>query len=123
MDWTATGSAVRHLVTGIAVQHGAGALTIDCRTLEGGGLSFTFIDTAPNGRARAVPIIHEMFEHGDDASPTKYGGTGIEIALAYKLAQLLGGSIGTVHLADGRPATVLTLPELTSAAPALPFAA
>ncbi len=123
LDWTATGSAIRHLVTGIAVQHGTGALTIDCRALAEGGLSFTFIDTGPDGQARAVPIIHEMFEHGDDASPTKYGGTGIEIALAYKLAQLLGGSIVTVHLSDGRPATMLSLPELTSAAPALPFAA
>jgi hypothetical protein len=53
-----------------------------------------------------------MFEHSDDASPTKYGGTGIEIALAFKFAQLLGGEIRSVTNASGRPATILTIPDL-----------
>jgi signal transduction histidine kinase len=111
MDWTAAGSAVRHLISGIANQHGTGTIVVDCDSRSGKGLVFTLVDTSPEGTARPVSILREMFEHGNDSSPTKYGGTGIEIALAYKFAQLLGGDIVSATLADGRPATILTLPE------------
>lgn len=117
LDWTAAGSAVRHLVSGIASQHGAGRIVLICGSAADGTLTFSFVDVSPEGSARPIKIIREMFEHGDDASPTKYGGTGIEIALAYKFAQLLGGTIASTRLADGRPATVLALPEHTPAEP------
>lgn len=117
LDWTATGSAVRHLVSGIASQHGSGKLLLSCEAGADRSIAFTFVDTSKEGEPRHTMIIREMFEHGDDASPTKYGGTGIEIALAYKFAQLLGGTIASTRLDDGRPATVLTLPEHISAAP------
>jgi signal transduction histidine kinase len=115
-DWTAAGAAVRHLITGIAAQRvGEGRIIVECESPPEGGLRFSFIDLSPEGVARQVSILREMFEHGDDASPTKYGGTGIEIALAYKFAQLLGGDITSVKV-DGRPATILTLPEQSAAA-------
>jgi signal transduction histidine kinase len=110
-DWAAVGSTVKHLVAGIAGQHREGKLTIALHTQADGGLVFTFTDLAPAGSARPTAIVQEMFEHTDDASPTKYGGTGIEIALSYKFAQLLGGSIMSVSLAGGRPATLLTIPS------------
>jgi signal transduction histidine kinase len=117
LDWTAAGSAVRHLVSGIASQHGKGRIVLTCETGADGSLVFSFVDMSPEGAARPVTIIREMFEHGDDTSPTKYGGTGIEIALAYKFAQLLGGTIASVHLHDGRPATMFALPEYAAADP------
>jgi signal transduction histidine kinase len=117
LDWTAAGSAVRHLVSGIASQHGKGKLILSCAAGTDGSIVFTFVDTNERGAARPIVIIREMFEHGDDASPTKYGGTGIEVALAYKFAELLGGTISSVTLDDGRPATVLTLPEHVVATP------
>jgi len=117
LDWTATGSAVRHLVSGIASQHGKGRIALICDTAANDSLAFSFIDMSPEGIARPVTIIREMFEHGDDTSPTKYGGTGIEIALAYKFAQLLGGTITSTRLDDGRPATVLSFPEHVVADP------
>ncbi|MBA2920461.1 MULTISPECIES: HAMP domain-containing sensor histidine kinase [Sphingomonas] len=117
LDWTAAGSAVRHLVSGIASQHGKGRLMLSCDSAADGSIAFTFVDLTEEGAARPVVIIREMFEHGDDASPTKYGGTGIEIALAFKFAELLGGTIVSTTLGDGRPATVLTLPEHSSANP------
>jgi signal transduction histidine kinase len=114
MDWSSTGAAVRHLISGIAIQRHEGRIIVDCESPAEGGLRFTFVDMSLDGRARPVSILREMFEHGDDASPTKYGGTGIEIALAYKFARLLGGDIASVELA-GRPATILTLPEQSAA--------
>jgi hypothetical protein len=122
LDWTATGAAVRHLIGGIASQHGEGKLVLRCDASGHNALIFTFIDLSKDGVPRPITIIREMFEHGDDTSPTKYGGTGIEIALAYKFAQLLGGAIVSKTLDGGRPATVLTIPEYV-AAPAQPLAA
>ncbi|MDB5671567.1 MAG: hypothetical protein JWO25_2526 [Alphaproteobacteria bacterium] len=123
LDWTAAGAAFRHLISGIANQHANGKLIVTCEARTGIGLFFAFINVSSDGSARPVPIINEMFEHNDDTSPTKYGGTGIEIALAQKFAQLLGGSIVTTSLADGRPGTRLTIPERAAAASARPLAA
>jgi signal transduction histidine kinase len=117
LDWTAAGAAVRHLMSGIASQHGKGRLALSCDIASDGAIAFTFVDMTEAGAARPIVIIREMFEHGDDASPTKYGGTGIEVALAYKFAELLGGTIASARLDDGRPATVLTLPEHSAAQP------
>jgi light-regulated signal transduction histidine kinase (bacteriophytochrome) len=54
-----------------------------------------------------------MFEHSDDASPTKYGGTGIEIALAFKLAQLLCGTIDQETGSDGTKSISLVIPDVS----------
>lgn len=109
VDWAATGSAVRHLASGIAVQQSSGKLLLHCETRPEGELIFTFIDMSPEGRVRPVSIVGEMFEHGDDSSPTKYGGIGIEIALAYKFAFLIGGTIDPAARVGGRPAATLTI--------------
>jgi signal transduction histidine kinase len=58
-------------------------------------------------------IVQEMFEHSDDTSPTKYGGTGIETALAFKLAQFLCGTIDP-DSRDGSKSIVLNIPDLSS---------
>jgi signal transduction histidine kinase len=111
-DWNAVGATVRHLVAGIADPGRRGKLIISLRVEDYDKLVFEFIDEAPEGAARPIEIVEEMFEHSDDASPTKYGGTGIEIALAFKFAQLLGGEIRSQKTASGRAATLLTIPDL-----------
>jgi len=109
-DWTAVGSTVKHLISGIVSQNSGGRLAMALAP-RGRGLQWTLTDYATTGEARAVAISQEMFEHSNDMSASKYGGTGIEIALAYKYAQLLGGSIESVTLADGRPATQFFVPD------------
>jgi signal transduction histidine kinase len=115
-DWSALGAAVKHLAAGIASHQGRGKLVIRYGAADD-GVAFTFTDLSPQGEARTVAISREMFEHDDDMTPTKYGGTGIGIALAYKFAQLLGGSITTVALPDGRSATQLFLPDMSASRP------
>jgi signal transduction histidine kinase len=112
-DWTAAESVVRHLIAGIVSPNADGALTVWVDT-DGDGLAFTLVDTDATGFARAIVISQEMFEHGGDVSSTKYGSTGIEIALSYKFAGLLGGTIRSITLADGRPATQILLPNLVA---------
>lgn len=117
-DWTSVGATVKHLAAGIASQRQPGQLTV---SFEGsrGGLVVRFVDRDENGVNRPVVMIEEMFEHSDDASPTKYGGTGIEIALAFKLAHLLCGTIDRKTARDGTNAIVLKIPDLAAMAPAL----
>lgn len=122
MDWTAVGSAVRHLIGGVISEHGNGQLSLTWSASSDAGFVLTLVNTSSEGVVRPATVAHEMFEHGDDASPTKYGSAGIETALAQKFARLLGGVIATAILPDGRPATVLTIPQV-SAARARPLAA
>ena len=113
-DWTALNATVRRLAAGTASHAQPGTLEIHVDGNAGECLSLLFIDRAPSGAARPITIMEEMFEHSDDASPTKYGATGIEIALAFKLALLLGGSIASVTTDSGEPAALLTVPDLSS---------
>jgi len=115
-DWTALGSTVRHLIIGILTQNEDGCVDVTVsRQPDQHALVIKVQDTAPDGEVRPIPISPEVFVHVDDATASKYGGTGIEIALSLKFAQLLGGDIQSVTLADGSPATLLTVPDLAVA--------
>jgi signal transduction histidine kinase len=112
-DWTSAGATIKHLAAGIATSKDDGRLSVVIEA-KGSGLVARFTDFDPSGRSRPVTILHEMFEHTDDASPTKYGRTGIEIALAFKLAQLLCGTIDQEKSNDGTKSITLTIPDLTA---------
>ena len=111
-DWNAAGGTVKHLIAGIINQNRKGALTISLGVKKQ-ALIVNFVDRGDDGKARPIAIATEMFEHDDDATPTKYGATGIEIALAFKLAQLLGGSIRQSVLPGGEPAAELKIPGMS----------
>ena len=108
-DWAAMGATVKHLIAGIVSQNSGGRIVIALAP-RGRGLQCTVTDHASDGRAREVAISQEMFESSDDMSASKYGGTGIEIALSYKYAQLLGGTIEAA-LEGNRPVTRLFIPD------------
>lgn len=112
-DWSSAGATIRHLAAGIASSNQDGRLVI---TIEPTDIGFgvRFADFDESGQSRAIAIMHEMFEHSDDASPTKYGRTGIEIALAFKLAQLLCGTIDQTTSAGVANNIILTIPDLTA---------
>jgi signal transduction histidine kinase len=111
-DWSSVGATIKHLAAGIASQKDAGRLTVSVET-KANAMLVRFADFDSSGRTRPMVMIQEMFEHSDDASPTKYGGTGIEIALAFKLAQLLCGTIDQETAPDGTKSLTLTVPDLT----------
>jgi signal transduction histidine kinase len=116
-DWASVGATIKHLAAGIATSKEDGRLVITIEP-KGKGMTARFIDFDDRGRARPISVMQEMFEHSDDASPTKYGRTGIEIALAFKLAQLLCGTIDQETVADGAKGITLTIPDLTAIEPA-----
>ena len=113
-DWTALSATVQHLVAGIADHHGDGCIRIAFAPVGADHkLVIRFQDISPDGTIRMTNISQEMFEHEQDASSSKYGGTGIEIALSFKFVHLLGGELRTIALADGASVTELIVPDLS----------
>ena len=114
-DWDALGGALRHLATGIAARTaGTHRLMLSVEANGLGGVTLALTEDASNTTLIPEASLHETFDHHDDASPTKYGGTGIEIALAHKFAQLIDAIIKPGRQLDGTAANLLIVPDLAS---------
>ncbi len=123
-DWDALGGALRHLATGIASRTaGVHQLTLTIERNSLGGITMALTEDNPEARLISETSLNDAFDHDDDSSPTKYGGTGIEIALAQKFARLIGGVIKPGQQRDGREANLLIIPDLSSRQIELPVAA
>lgn len=112
-DWKALGQAVRHLCASVASQNGEGQIEVALVPHVSGGLTISLVDRDLAGNPRPPVALQESFEHQDDASSSKYGGTGIEIALAIKFTQLIGGDISNGLDAKGGGITQLVIPADT----------
>lgn len=109
-DWKALGQAVRHLCAAVASHNEEGTVELAFVPAITGGLTISLMDRDPAGKLRAPIALQENFEHQDDASASKYGGTGIEIALAIKFAQLIGADIANGSDAQGGEITTFAIP-------------
>ena len=114
-DWDALGGALRHLATGIAARTvGTHLLTLTVEPNGLGGVTMALTEDNANTTLISEASLHETFDHHDDTSPTKYGGTGIEIALAHKFAKLIDAVIKPGRQLDGRAANLLIVPDLSA---------
>jgi signal transduction histidine kinase len=109
-DWGALTKAVSHVLLGAAASPTGGALHLHVGTGRGGMCLFKIVDA--NGAADGRPInkLFDIFHDDRDASPTKYGGAGIGLALGQKFVMLVGGTIGVTHGAFGERTFTITLP-------------
>lgn len=122
-DWNAFGQALRLLCASLAERKLGGTIEIACAPTAGGGLAASVVEIGGDGAARVPAAMEGSFEHGDDTSATKYGETGIEIALALKFAGLIGGDIVDAWDALDRPVRQLRVPDLATLRSPLPLAA
>jgi signal transduction histidine kinase len=60
---------------------------------QDGRVNFEVRDTGIGIEEHVLPALFEHFTVGDDSSASKYGGTGLGLALARKLSRLMGGDV------------------------------
>src|SRR3546814_6488731 len=86
-DWAALSNAVKHILLGAASASAGGVLEL---SVSGADPDFCTIRiTDPSGAAdrRPVETLFDIFHDDKDASPTKYGGAGIGLALGLKFVR------------------------------------
>ncbi len=105
-DWQALRTVVLKLAHGLSRAPDAGHLELRLMR-HADGFDLLAIDHAANGKARAIEINREMFEDSGDVSSTKYGSVGIELSLAHKFIELMGGATAAVTSDDRRPALLV----------------
>jgi signal transduction histidine kinase len=60
---------------------------------KGGVVRFSVRDTGPGVAPERFASLFEQFNLGGDTSASKYGGTGLGLALSQKISRLLGGDV------------------------------
>ena len=60
---------------------------------HGDGVVIKVQDTGIGIAGESLPALFEKFSVAEDASTSKYGGTGLGLALSLKLCKLMGGGI------------------------------
>jgi signal transduction histidine kinase/CheY-like chemotaxis protein len=70
-----------------------GTVTLSSK-IEDGWIKISVRDTGPGIRPENVRNLFENFGEAEGATSSKYGGTGLGLALSRKLCRLLGGEIG-----------------------------
>lgn len=95
-----------------------GGVSIKAAALADKGLVEILVqDTGIGIKPEDLPVIFQDFKQLEPAMTREHGGAGIGLALAKKLAELLGGSI-RVMSAPGQGSTfILTLPLVSAQAP------
>lgn len=91
-DWTALGAIVLNLAASLPDMRDE-STSVDIKLVREGDGAFTLNFTPLDSDARPIDLNAEIFDNSRDISPTQYGTTGIESALALKYVHLLRGEI------------------------------
>jgi signal transduction histidine kinase len=103
-----------------------GLVTVSvARTLGPGGEQIVIAvrDTGIGIAQDAIPNLFEKFSGGDDTTSSKYGGTGLGLALSLKLCRLMGGDISVDSELGVGSCFTMNLPTTPATRPAIVEAA
>ncbi len=84
-------------------------------TAQANGVRIQVADSGPGIEAEHLAMIFEPFFRADPARRRQSGGVGLGLALAYELAQLLGGRLEAANRPAGGAVFTLTLPSRAAA--------
>ncbi len=87
----------------------AGTVDVTARRTDG-WVRFTIRDTGMGIAPEHLSVIFEMFRQVDSSSTRKFGGVGLGLHIARRLAELLGGSIAVESRVGQGSTFVVTLP-------------
>ena len=87
-------------------------------TAEDGATCFALRDTGCGIRREALTVIFEPFRQADGSTTSRYGGVGLGLALARKMARVLGGDLEVASEVDVGSTFVFRLPSATPVAAA-----
>jgi signal transduction histidine kinase len=80
--------------------------------LHGEQIAIAVRDTGIGIAQSAIPNLFEKFTGGDDTTSSKYGGTGLGLALSLKLCRLMGGDIAVESQVGAGSCFTMTLPTV-----------
>ena len=111
IDWSLARKAVLSIARHSAEATSGGTVKISAHRELRGEQDWIRIEVADDGApiapSRLANLFH-VFGDAEDASPTKYGGHGLGLALAHRICTLLGGDISaTSHEGEGSRFTIM----------------
>lgn len=98
-------SAIAQVIENAAKFTKAGRVSVTCSTGTRSEIEFFFVSVEDTGigiESAYLSTLFEQYAAGDEHTSTKYGGTGLGLALARKLCRLMGGEIEvTTRIGEG----------------------
>jgi signal transduction histidine kinase len=98
-----------------------GSIVVSARRVKLEGvekLTVSVKDTGIGIAEEVLPILFENFSVGEDSSASKYGGTGLGLALSRKLSKLMGGDVFVESTLGSGSCFTVALPVSPPSAPA-----
>jgi signal transduction histidine kinase len=108
--------ALVHLLDNAIKFTSAGRITVSarrCAASAGDTVEIGIRDTGIGIPQDNIPMLFEKFSVASDASASKYGGTGLGLALSMKLSRLMGGDIRVESEAGVGSCFTMVLPAVT----------
>lgn len=96
VDWRLASRAIGHLLENAGKFTKNGHVQVSVLRSRSAARETVSIEIADNGRgipAAKLANLFDVFEAAEDASTSKYGGTGLGLPLSHKLCALLGGDL------------------------------
>jgi signal transduction histidine kinase len=121
-DWSALEKAVKNILLGAACSASGGRLKLEASVSETSECSIVITDPEGAKDGRSGQSLFDIFTDDRDATPTKYGGAGIGLALGLRFMRLIGGDVQVEQAADGARAFVMTFPAQLESHPQLALA-
>jgi signal transduction histidine kinase len=78
--------------------------------VRNGRATYSVHDTGSGIPSAALPVLFEEFRQGDGSHTRRHGGTGVGLALARRLARLLGGDVDVASVAGEGSTFTVELP-------------